>query len=136
MKLDLKSILLLIFFIGFGIFASKWYFDGDTHRKENKELKTEIKAIQHQRDSLADERLKIDERYKKLEVELSQSQSRVAELNQKLAKNQQELTDAKSKLNNLNKGLSETKKKIKDLKSNPIKRTGDALLNSIKEKTK
>lgn len=136
MKLDLKSSLAIVFFIAFAIFFAKWYLEGDSHRKENRKLKDEIEEIKHVRDSLKLERTKIDLKVDSLNRELSETKKRIAKLDNQLAANQVELQNAKGKLNSLQSGLNATKKKIQELKANPIKRKGDALLNSIKEKTK
>ena len=47
-----------------------------------------------------------------------------------------ELNKANSELSRNKKDLDETKKKIEDLKKSPIKREGEDLLNSLKEKLK
>ena len=135
MKLDLKSILIIISFVGFAIFFTKWFLDGSSHKKENKKLKSEIAAIQKDRDNLKKERVEIDKRIVVLEVSISESKNRIEQLNVRLAKNQEELKEAKSKLSGLESDLSENKKKIQYLKDHPIKRTGGDLLNSLKEKS-
>lgn len=127
---------MLIFFAGFAVFVAKWYFEGDTHRKENKQLRNEINTIQLERDSLAKARTQIDERYKKLESELIDSKSKIASLDRKLQQNRRELVDAENELDRLNRSIAESRGKIEGLKANPIKRTGGDLIESIKEKTK
>lgn len=136
MKLDLKSSLLIVFFIGFALFFAKWWLEGDSYRKENKRLKDEITQIGLIRDSLEKDRREIDNRIKNLYQELQETKSRIATLDAQLAINNKELKSAKDKLNNLQSGLNETKRKIQELKSKPIKRTGSSLLNSIKDKIK
>lgn len=136
MKLDLKSSLIVVFFIGFVLFFAKWYLEGDSHRKENKKLKNDVEVMQHQRDSLKDERAKIESEIAELKKDLEKTKAQIVKLDAELAANKIDLKMAKDKLSTLQSNLNETRKKIQELKANPIKRTGSALLGSIKEKTK
>jgi chromosome segregation ATPase len=136
MKLNLKTLIIIAFFISFVIFFTKCYIEGDNNRKENKKLKEEIEQIKHIRDSLSSERRKIDLKVDSLNRELFETKKRIDKLDNQLLTNKIELQIAKDKLSSLQHRLNVTKNKIQELKANPIKRKGDDLLNSIKEKTK
>lgn len=136
MELDLKTGLIAVLFIAFSIFFAKWWIESDSHKKDNKQLKADIANIQHERDSLRDERNKIDSQIDSLNIELAKTKAVIVKLDEQLLYNQRDLQTAKDKLNVLQGGLNQTRKKIQELKKNPIKRTGSSLINSIKEKTK
>lgn len=137
MKLDIKSILILVF-LGISIFFGlKWFWSGDSASKERvKQLEKEYKLLEEQKKAVDIEivtwRAKSDS-LKKLDLKL---QAEITK--QELLTKKAELDAQKSKANldKMRQDLAETKSKIEEIKNNPPNRTGDALLESLKNKTK
>ena len=76
--------------------------------------------------------IKID--FNKKQAEIDNRDIKIKQIESELAKTKQDLTAAKDKVKEMKRDLDETKKKIEDLQKNPIKREGDDLINSLKEK--
>ncbi len=136
-KFDIKSILILVL-LGFSlVFFYKWYFSGlDGYKKEIKRLHSENKILQNKRDSvsliikgLEIDFVKLQKQDSLLKIKIQNSENDV-----RLAKDK--ANKSKSELDNLRKDLDNTKKQIEELQKNPLNRTGDDLLNSLKIKTK
>ena len=137
MKLDFKSILILILLGATLIFGYKWYFGG------NSEYKEKLKALQEQYDEIEKQKSESDKRLiiinnekDSLSIQDSLSKKRILELEDGVMLAQRESDKSKEMFNKLKAELAITKKKIEDLKNNPPNRTGDELLESIKNKTK
>ncbi len=114
-----------------------WFIKGDSASKERiKQLEEEFKKLERQKDSI---NISINKWKVKFDS-LSLRGEELAKINFKLESDVKKAeTDAsisKANLDKLRNDISVTKKKIDELKNNPTKRTGDDLLNSIKNKTK
>ena len=137
MKLDFKSILILIL-LGFALFFGyKLYFTDDS------DYKNKIKELEEQYQILEDEKNQnklIIEKYKveldSIMIQDSLNLIKISELEGKVFEAEQKAESSKKKFDKLQKQLEETRKKIEDFKKNPPNREGDDLLNSIKNKTK
>lgn len=137
MKLDFKSILILIL-LGFALFFGyKWYFT------DNSDYKNQIKELEKQYQILEDEKKQnklIIERYKveldSIMVQDSLNIIKISELEGRVYDAERNAENSKKEFDKLQKQLEETRKKIEEFKKNPPNRTGDALLESIKNKTK
>jgi Tfp pilus assembly protein PilO len=137
MKVDIKNILILILIIFSIIAGYMWFIKGDSASKERiKQLEEEFKKLERQKDSI---NISINKWKVKFDS-LSLRGEELAKINFKLESDVKKAeTDAsisKANLDKLRNDISVTKKKIDELKNNPTKRTGDDLLNSIKNKTK
>jgi predicted negative regulator of RcsB-dependent stress response len=137
MKYDIKTIIILVL-LGFTIILGyKWYFSGDDVSKEKvKQLEIENKKLEFDKKNSDIEinRWKVkftdlDITDKKLKLEVSKS---IKDAKDALIK----ANKSKLDLDNLQKGLNETRRKIEEFEKNPPNRTGDALLESIKNRTK
>lgn len=135
-KLDIKNILIIILFVGCGLFFTNYMLGGSNNRKEIKRLKEEVNDIQKKRDKLDVDFKDLESNFKRDSLELIVLKKEFALLDRKIKDKDKEIAKAKKDLNDLKKSLEGTKKEIEKLKSNPVKRTGNELLNSIKEKTK
>jgi chromosome segregation ATPase len=137
MKIDIKSILILIL-LGFTlIFGYKWYFSGNDGIEEKlNQLQVEYDEIENEKEEsnkrLYDKSLFIDS----LLVVDSLNNEKLSILEFNINEAEKEASVSNDKLNKLKKELSETRKKINEFKENPPNRVGDDLLNSIKNKTK
>lgn len=137
MKLDFKSILILIL-LGFALFFGyKWYFT------DNSDYKNKIKELEEQYQLLEDEKNKnnlIIEGYKveldSIMVQDSLNLIKISELEVRVYDAEINAENSKKEFDKIQKQLEETRKKIEEFKKNPPNRTGDALLESIKNKTK
>jgi cell division protein FtsB len=137
MKLDIKSILILVL-LGFTlIFGYKWYFSGDDTSEEK------LNQLQEQYDEIEKEKQESNKRLNdnsiiidSLMVADSLNTERIALLEFNVREAEDKAEESAGKLSEMQKQLAATRKKIEELKKNPPNRTGDDLLNSIKNKTK
>jgi chromosome segregation ATPase len=137
MKLDIKSILILILLGLTLLFGFKWFFSGDKSSKERvKQLEQEFKELESQK-KLVDLEIATwvakSDSLKKLDVKL---QAELAKQEAQTRKAEEEANKSKDNLDKLKKDIAETQHKIEEFKNNPPNRTGDALLESLKNKTK
>ena len=119
----------VFFFINYTISSSGY-------KKEIKKLESESKDIQKKRDEL-------DKQNKDLKKEaviyidnIDKYQKKINYISDLISKKDIEIKNLKLNLNQQRKEIEKTKKKIDELEKTPIKRTGQELLESIKEKTK
>lgn len=137
MKVDFKSILVLIL-LGFALFFGyKWYFtDNSDYKKQIKELKEQYQILEDEKNknSLIIERYKVE--LDSIMVQDSLNLIRISELEVKVFDAEQKAKYSKNQFDKLQKQLEKTRKKIEDFKKTPPNRTGDSLLESIKNKTK
>jgi predicted nucleic acid-binding Zn-ribbon protein len=137
MKIDFKSILILILLAFALFFGYKWYFtDTSDYKNKLKELQKEYQLLE---ESKKENNLLI-EKYKfeldSIMVQDSLNAIRISELESKVFDAEKNAAKSKKEFDKLQKQLEETRKKIEEFKKNPPNRTGDALLESIKNKTK
>ena len=137
MKIDFKSILILILLAFALFFGYKWYFtDTSDYKNKLKELQKEYQLLE---ESKKENNLLI-EKYKfeldSIMVQDSLNAIRMSELESKVFDAEKNAAKSKKEFDKLQKQLEETRKKIEEFKKNPPNRTGDALLESIKNKTK
>jgi len=135
-KLDFKSILIVILFIISSIFITKFMLGGQNHRKEIKLLEKENKRLQKQKDSLQIEFVEIQKGLIKDSIELVKLKTQLTFINKKIEIKEIQLKKAIEDLSTFKGSLEKSKKEIDELKNNPVKRTGNELLESIREKTK
>lgn len=137
MKLDIKSILILVF-LGISIFFGlKWFWSGNDASKERvKQLEQQFKELESQKKAVDLEieswRAKSDS-LKTLDLKLQKEIARQELLTKKA---EQEAQKSKANLDRMRQDLADTKNKIEQIKNNPPNRTGDDLLESLKNKTK
>jgi chromosome segregation ATPase len=136
MKLDIKSILILVL-LGFSlIFFYMWYFRGsDNYKDELKKLKEENKILNETRDSITSHLNTLNVNFNLLKKEDSLLRIKIYNQDLEIQKFKNKANASKEKLNKLLKELEDTRNKIQELKNNPPNRTGEDLLNSIKIKT-
>jgi chromosome segregation ATPase len=110
--------------------------EGSGYRKQLRDIRKENKEIEKERKSLS---LRNKELSKKIEMDsisVVQYQERIDSLNTLIVLKDSEIKNLKKRADIARKELEKTKREIDNLINNPIKRTGEELLNSIKEKTK
>jgi hypothetical protein len=137
MKLDIKSILILVLLGLTLLFGFKWFFSGDKASKERvKQLEQEFKQLESQK-KLVDLEIATwiakSDSLKKIDVKL---QAELAKQEAETKKAEIDANKSKANLDKLRKEMEETQHKIDEFKKNPPNRTGDALLESLKNKTK
>ena len=137
MKYDIKTIIILVL-LGFTIILGyKWYFSGDDVSKEK------VKQLERENKKLESDKKNSDIEINKWKVKFTDLDITDKKLKLEVSKSIKDAKDAlikanKSKLDldNLQKRLNETRRKIEEFEKNPPNRTGDALLESIKNRTK
>ena len=137
MKLDIKSILILVLLGLTLLFGYNWFFGGNKESKQRvKQLEQEFKQLESQKKLVDLEIANWVSKYdslKKIDIKL---QGELIKQEAETKKAEIEAQKSKSNLDKLKKDIIETQNKIKDFKNNPPNRTGDALLESLKNKTR
>lgn len=136
MKLDIKSILILVL-LGFSlIFFYMWYFRGsDNYKDDLKKLKQENKELHEKRDSIQLHLNSLNDSFNELRKQDSLLKVKISDQELEIQKFKNKANASKDQLNKLLKELEETRNKIQELKNNPTNRTGQDLINSLKIKT-
>jgi len=137
MKLDIKDILILVL-LGISLFLGySWYFKGNSGYKEKvKQLEKEYKELEKEKNLIDLEITKWKSKYDSLEVVDKKIQSDLLLLQEEVKRAEEEAKKSKQQLSKIRAELAETRKKIEEFKRNPPNRTGDDLLESLKNKTK
>jgi hypothetical protein len=137
MKFDIKNTIILILLIVSILFGYKWFIESDSGSKERvKQLEKEFTELENKKKLTDLEINKWKSKFDTLQKEGDILKQENIKLEAETKKAEQEASKSKSNLDKLRLEMIETKNKIEKLKNNPIKRTGDDLLNSIKNKTK
>lgn len=137
MKLDFKSILILVLLGCTLIFGYMWFFRGDDGSKEQlKQLQEEYKEIEKQKKESDKRLIEYNEQLDSLLNVDKINKEKLLELEANVLEAENRANESESKFKDLQAQLKETRDKIKEFKNNPPNRTGDDLLNSIKNKTK
>jgi chromosome segregation ATPase len=138
MKSNTKSWIILLISIIAVIILSKVYFGQGMKdlRDANNKLKDSINVVQVQRDSLKSERILIDRKNDSLQKGIDKREDEIKFLDTKLYKIQHDLNSAKHNLSKYKSEFDSVKMKIDLLQKNPVKRSGEGLLNSLRENIK
>lgn len=137
MKLDIKDILILVL-LGISLFLGySWYFRGNSGYKEKvKQLEKEYKELEKEKNLIDLEIIKWRSKYDSLEVVDKKIQAELLILKEEVKKAEEEAKKSKQQLSKIRAELTETRRKIEEFKKNPPNRTGESLLESLKNKTK
>jgi Tfp pilus assembly protein PilO len=137
MKLDLKSIFIIILLATTILFGYKWFFSGNKESKEIvKQLEKEFKELEKQKKSVDIDILQWRAKSDSLKTIDAKLKSELAKQEALTKAAEKEAKKSKDNLDKMRKDLEETRKNIEQIKNNPPNRTGDALLESLKNKTK
>jgi len=134
MKLDIKSIAILVLLGACILFFGMWFFKGSDTKERIKELEKQVSSIQTKRDSLELSNKNLAIEFDKKQKDIEDRDNKIKSIESDILKVKQELNYANIRVREGQKELAETKKKIEDLRKNPIKREDDDLINSLKEK--
>jgi uncharacterized protein YukE len=127
----INPIFYLIFVILLGLVIYFTIFSSSDIRKENRELREEVKNIQEERDALKDSINVLKEEYQKYEDSLSQKYAELEFINERLKQIENSVNKSNSALNETRKSVSVIRNQITNKEKNPSNRTGDTLLNSL-----
>ncbi len=137
MKLTPKSFIsILLLGIVSYLFFKWWLTPNSQIKKENIELRRQIKEMDKKRDSLEKENITIQKKNDSISINLSIKESRVNVLNTELDKNRRDLILAKNDVSKYKVQLDSMNNRVSYIINNPIKRYNDDLINSLKEKLK
>jgi chromosome segregation ATPase len=133
---DFKTILIFVLLTLLMAVGYNWYFKADNEYKNQvNSLREENKKIQISRDSLSNNILNLEKEYDIIKKREDSLLIKIDILDTEISDSKRKANKSKAELEVLRKQLSETNNKIKDLRNNPPNRTGDDLINSIKNKT-
>ena len=133
--LDIKTILIILLFATSATFGLKWYFGSNGDKDKIKELEVKFKELESQKKEVDERILKWEEKFKELDKEDSDLRDKQAIIEKQIINSIIMNNKDKQELDKLRKKIEETRKKIQEFKNNPPNRTGEDLLNSIKNKT-
>lgn len=137
MKLDIKSIIILVMITLCGFFAWKYYNETNSdYKKELNKLRDENKIIQQKRDSLLVIRKELEHRNTFYIQENNKLMAQSLYLEKEANEQKSKANKSKVELERIINELKETQKKIEELKNKPANRTDEDLLNSLKLKSK
>lgn len=139
MKINLKSLIIICSIILNIIFIFIIFNKNDDSKykeleMENERLSGEISLIQKQRDSLSIFRDSLDFKFDIIQKSTQKKDSIINTLNLKLKNSQKNSDRYKYLLDMEKKRVDELNKEILEMKSNPVKREGGELLESLKNK--
>lgn len=136
--LDIKTILILLFLTLTLIFGYKWYFSGSNSESKNKvkELEKEIIKLEEQKKDVDISIKRWEDRFDNLDKRDKSVRESQIKIERELIKYISSNNKDKEELESLKRRMIETLKKIEEFKNNPPNRTGDDLINSIKNNTK
>lgn len=119
------------------IFGYKWYFGGNSASEERvKQLEKEFLALEEKKKA-SEERIKYwENQFNCLKKQDDSLKTKIFEMEQATLAAEINAKKSKAKFEKIMKELEETRKKIAEFKKNPPNRTGDLLLESLKNKTK
>ena len=106
------------------------------YKKQIKDIENKNDAIEDQRKSLESRNVELSKKIKNDSLIVIRYQERIDSLSKLISTKDGEIKTLKRSADTARKELEKTKKEIDNLLNNPIKRTGDELINSLKEKTK
>jgi peptidoglycan hydrolase CwlO-like protein len=133
---DFKSILIFILLTLLMGVAYNWYFKADKdYKNQVKMLRDENIKIKNTRDSLSTNILNLEKEFIIIKDREDSLNNRIKILDIQISDARNKANKSKAELDALRIELLETNKKIKELRNNPPNRTGEDLINSIKNKT-
>lgn len=137
MKFDIKNTIILILLIVAIFFGYRWFIESDSGSKERvKQLEKDFAEMEIKKKLTDLEINKWKSKFDTLQKEGDILKQENDKLESDTKKAEADAIKAKSNLDKLRLEMIKTKNKIEQLKKNPIRRTGDDLLQSIKNKTK
>jgi uncharacterized membrane-anchored protein YhcB (DUF1043 family) len=121
--------LVIITMIIIGTMSSSGY------KKQIREFEKQNREIENKRSQLELHNQELSEKLFQDSLRVIDYQQKIDSLNNLIFIKDGEIKSLKVKTERTRKELEKTKKEIDNLINNPVKRTGDELLNSLKEKT-
>lgn len=138
-QIDSKSILIILLLVFSLFFGYKWYFSM-SDRKEWKDkveqLNKENKALIDKRDSLQSSLNDLKIIYDDIVVKDSLLQIQISDLEKDIIDSKNKANRSVKELNKIKQELEENKRRIEELINNPIDKTDNELIESLKNKLK
>lgn len=138
-QIDSKSILIILLLAFSLFFGYKWYFSM-SDRKEWKDkveqLNKENKALIDKRDSLQSSLNDLKIIYDDIVVKDSLLQIQISDLEKDIIDSKNKANRSVKELNKIKQELEENKRRIEELINNPIDKTDNELIESLKNKLK
>jgi uncharacterized coiled-coil DUF342 family protein len=133
---DFKTIFIFVLLTLLMSVGYNWYFKADKEYKNQvNSLKEENKKIENSRDSLSNNILSLEKEFDVIKKREDSLLIKIDILDNEISDSKKKANKSKAELEALRLELLETNKKIKELRNNPPNRTGEDLINSIKNKT-
>jgi septal ring factor EnvC (AmiA/AmiB activator) len=133
--MDVKTMLIIALLAVLSFFYFKPMFSGDDNLDERETLEKANKELIAERKVLEDAYILKQEDFEKDSTENVKLKKELKLLEALLANKDEQIKKAKEELDKAREVAEITRKQIEELEENPIKRTGQDLLNSINEKT-
>jgi len=134
MKLDINTIMMIALIVLCVFFGSMWFLQGSGYKKKIKESQKRIEQIEKVRDSLKLVNVQLEKRFDGLQNQIKERDKKIKQVEKELLASKLALKLAQEELERNKKTYDESKKRIKKLRENPVKREGDQLIESLKDK--
>lgn len=134
-KMDIKTILIIVLLAICAGFFYNWLYTDTGNGEERKKLEKQNKEIELEKKKIQSLYILTEKKFKRDSTELVILKKEIDELKNDLAESEKKLKSSKKELEKAKKDREETRKKIEELEKNPIKRTGESLKESLKEKS-
>lgn len=132
MKIE-KYLLILLAIVSIA-FIFLYFSDSSEHRKIIKQLERRADSLEQKKQELKDQSLYYRELAKQDSIEAAKYQVRIDSVNKVLAQKEIQIQILRGDLQVQKDKKKSTEIKIQNLRDNPIKRKGDVLIESLKEK--
>ena len=134
-KIDAKTVIIIFLFVIAGVFAGLYIFGGSSTKSENDRLKQTNIELENQKKKTQGEFDKLVKIFKKDSTDLVKIREEFAELEKENNINKRELERSKKDLEDQRKRYEDSKAKIKEFSESTDRKTGSALIKSVKDKT-
>lgn len=133
---DTKTILLIVFFTISLIFGYKWYFGSNVDTNKLKDLEKKYKDLEEQKKVVDSEITNWKTQFDALKIKDDALAKLIPGLEKDIRDAEARANKSKADLDKIRLHILEIQKKIEEFKKHPSNRSGDTLLESIKNETK
>lgn len=135
LNFDFKNILLIIFAICTLVFFGLWYFktpNTDVYELQRKQLEQKLADKDKEIDLVKSERDSLEKKNAAIVLDIEKNEKNIEAYKLQIAEKDKQLQESKSKLANYIAEKNKIVKEIENLKNNPVKKTGQDLLDALK----
>lgn len=133
-EIDFKTLSIILLLIMSLILGFGWLHTDTSSKKLIDKIEKDNKEIQIEKEKLLKEIKDLDTNIEKVEKDIQKKDDKIKKLEISLKEYDRKLSYSNSELKKEKMKRSETVKKIEEIEKNPIKKEGNNLIESLKEK--